>query len=104
MAPFAPHTHVVLVGDVVVVELTWALQASYRLPRAPIAAALRGLLEAEHLVFESTDRLRRALLSFESGSAGFADCLIDERGRDARSVSLVTFDRARLSQLGVVEP
>lgn len=92
------------VGDVVVAELTWVLQASYRLPRAQVAAALRGLLEAEHVVFESTDRLRRALLRFQSGAAGFAECLIDERGRDAGCVSLVTFDRARLGRPGVMEP
>jgi predicted nucleic-acid-binding protein len=92
------------VGDVVVAELTWVLRASYRFERAQIAAALRALLEAEHLVFESTDLLRRALLQFQSGSAGFADCLTAERGREAGCATLVTFDRALLGQSGVAEP
>lgn len=92
------------VGDVVVAELTWVLRASYRFERAQIAAALRALLEAEHLVFESTDRLRRALVRYQGGVAGFADYLIDERGRDAGCATLVTFDRALLGEPGVVEP
>lgn len=92
------------VGDVVLADLTWVLRASYRFERAQIANVLHALLEAEHLIFESSDRLRRALHRFQGGAAGFADCLIDERGRELGCTRLVTFDRALLGQPGVFEP
>lgn len=92
------------VGDVVLAELTWVLRASYRFERSQIAEVLRALLEAEHLVFESSDRLRRALNRYQGSAAGFADCLIDERGRELGCTSLTTFDRALIGQPGVVEP
>lgn len=56
------------------------------------------------LVFESSDRLRRALHRFQGGTAGFADCMTDERGRELGCTRLVTFDRALLGLAGVVEP
>jgi len=92
------------VGDVVLAEMVWVLQARYRLPRPEIVGALRALLEAEHVVFESTDRCLRALGRFEAGRGGFADYLIAERASDAGGASLATFDQALLSEGGTVEP
>ncbi len=88
------------VGDVVLAEVVWVLQGRYRVAREEIAGALRGLLEAEHLTFESTDRCLRALRRFEAGRGGFADYLIAERAADAGCTSLATFDEALLAEPG----
>ena len=92
------------VGDVVLAEVVWVLQARYRLARPEIVGALRALLEAEQVVFESTDRCLRALRRFEAGRGGFADYLIAERASDAGCASLATFDQALLAESDTVEP
>ena len=92
------------VGDVVLAEVVWVLQGRYRLPRAEITTALRALLEAEHLAFESTDRCLRALRRFAAGRAGFADYLIAERSLDAGCEVLATFDARLLSEQGTAAP
>lgn len=84
------------IGDVVLAEVVWVLQARYRLSRTEIEGALKALLEAEHLVFESTDRCLRALRRFGAGSGGFADYLIAERAADEGCSALATFDQALL--------
>lgn len=84
------------IGDVVLAELVWVLQSSYRLSRSEIAAALRALLEAEHLHFESMDRCLRALRRYRAGKGGFADYLIAERSADAGCATLATFDAGLL--------
>lgn len=93
-----------LVGDVVLAEVVWVLQGRYRLARVELAGALRALLEAEHLVFESTDRCLRALRRYEAGRGGFADYLIAERASDAGCSNLATFDQAILSEAGTIAP
>ena len=92
------------VGDVVLAEVVWVLQGRYRLARVEVAGALRALLEAEHLVFESTDRCLRALRRYEAGRGGFADYLITERASDAGCSNLATFDQAILSEAGTIAP
>jgi predicted nucleic-acid-binding protein len=90
--------HAFFVGDVVLAEVVWVLQARYRLSRSEVEGALRALLEAEHLTFESTDRCLRALRRFGTGAGGFSDYLIAERAADGGCVSLATFDRALLAE------
>jgi predicted nucleic-acid-binding protein len=99
------------VGDVVLAELSWVLRSAYRVPPDEIAGALTALLEASHLEFEashlefeSADRVRRALLAFTEGRAGFADYLLLERAREAGCDSLAAFDVALRGAPGVVEP
>ena len=92
------------VGDVVLAEVVWVLQARYRLARSEIVRALRALLEAEHVVFESTDRCLRALRRYEAGRGGFADYLIAERALDAGCANLATFDQTLLAESDTFAP
>jgi len=92
------------VGEVVLAELIWVLASRYRCGRDEIAKVVRQLTEVQELVFESTDRVVRALRSFESGRGGFADYLISERARDAGCSSVATFDRALHTDGGFVPP
>ena len=85
---------VAYVCDVVVCELVWVLQACYKLDRRRIAAALKQLLAARQLSFDSPDRLARALSAFEQGRGALADYVICEHARAAECDSVVTFDKA----------
>jgi predicted nucleic-acid-binding protein len=89
---------------VVLAEITWVLHRCYGYHRSEIANALRALLEAEHLAFQSTERCLRALHRYETGRGGLADYLIAESGRDAGCRSMATFDEALLGESGFVEP
>ncbi len=92
------------IGDVVLAEVVWVLQSRYRLGRAAIADAVRALLEAEHLTFESADRCLRAVRRYAAGKGGFADYLIAERARDAGCTQVVTFDQDLLGEADFSAP
>lgn len=82
------------VCDVVLCEVVWVLQACYKLERKQIAAALRQLLAARQLSFDSPDRLARALTAFEQGRGDLADYVIREQARSIECLCVVTFDKA----------
>lgn len=82
------------VSDVVLCEVVWVLQACYKLGRKQIAGALSQLLAARQLKFDSSDRLSRALASFEKGRGDLADYVIREHARSGDCDCVVTFDKA----------
>lgn len=88
----------VRVSDVVVCELVWVLRSSYQFGREQITSTLEQLLPARQLVFDSPDRLIRALRSFEAGRGDFADYVIREEARMAGCDSIVTFDKTLLRE------
>ncbi len=90
------------VGEVVLAEVVWVLASRYRCDRDEIASVVRQLTQVQELHFESTDRVVRALRSFESGEGGFADYLIAARARDAGCSSVATLDRALHADSGFV--
>lgn len=63
----------------VLVDLVWVLERAYDLQRTDIAQALDGLLEAQELVIETTDRV--AVAVDRKGGAGFADQMVNLAGR-----------------------
>ena len=92
------------VPEVVICEVVWVLETSYKVVRPEIAAVLGQLLLAQHLTFPSTERLRKALGAFTSGRGDFADYLIREVALDSGCESVATFDRALLREAGFVSP
>lgn len=92
------------VSDVVMCELVWVLERSYRIRRPEILAGLKPLLRTRQLAFSSTDRLVRALASYEKGRGGFSDYLIREHAREAGYASVATFDRDLLGEPGFLAP
>ncbi|OYU17028.1 MAG: hypothetical protein CFE34_17890 [Rhodobacteraceae bacterium PARR1] len=77
----------------VMVELVWVLERAYRLPRADIARALDGLLEAREIVIEAADRVAIALDRYRKGGPGFADQMIALAGQGAGCHETDSFDR-----------
>ena len=92
------------VGDVVLAEVCWVLSSRYHCGREELAAVVRQLTEAEELVFESTERVVRALRAYQHGKGGFADYLIESRAQDAGCSRVLTFDRALLAEAGFESP
>ena len=86
---------------VVVVELVWVLEASYRYKKNEIEEVLEKLLRSRDLVIERTEIVWQALRKFNTGNADFEDCLIERSGRAADCQYTVTFDRAAASTAGM---
>lgn len=77
----------------VLVELVWVLERAYGLPRADIARALDGLLEACELIIEAADHVAIAVDRYRRGGPGFADQMVALAGQGAGCRETVTLDR-----------
>ncbi|MCO6388167.1 hypothetical protein GTK01_14240 [Aliihoeflea sp. 40Bstr573] len=78
----------------VMMEFFWVLRARYKLPRPALAGAIRSLLEIEHLEFEAFDTVGKALTTFETGIADFADAVVALRNQELGASATLTFDKA----------
>jgi predicted nucleic-acid-binding protein len=86
---------------IVVVELVWVLEVSYRFSKNEIEQVLETLLRSKELVVERAEIFAQALRKFNSGHADFADCLIERCGHAAECEYTVTFDRNAASAAGM---
>lgn len=91
------------VSDVVMCEVVWVLERSYKLRKAQISQVLGNLLRARNLAFSSSDRLARALEAYKAGLGDFADYLIREHARASGCEAVATFDSDLLKEPGFVE-
>ncbi len=80
------------INRLVLAEVVWVLESSYRLPRLAIVSALRLLLDASQLSIEDIEDARTALLEYEDG-AGFSDSLIAAANTRAGCEYTATLDR-----------
>lgn len=78
------------VSSVTLVEFVWVLEDAYEVDTAEVLRIVRKLLDAEHIVIEQEDAVRRSL---ESDHGDFADRLIHFAGVAAGCERTVTFDR-----------
>jgi predicted nucleic-acid-binding protein len=81
------------VGVVVLCETIWVLRSLYRVAKAEVVAALRGVLGSSHLVVEERDRVLAALESYSAGPGDFADFVVRESALAAGCSSVATFER-----------
>ncbi len=86
---------------VALVELVWVLGAGYKLPRAQLAAVLETLLRSKELVIDRADLVMQALARFSSGSADFADALIERTAAAAGCTTTMTFDQGAVKAAGM---
>ena len=82
------------VALVSVVEIAWVLSSAYNLDRAQLVQAFEGLLRTKELVIENAETVWKAVRSFQSSNADFADCLIERAAAVAGCEKTMTFDRA----------
>lgn len=86
---------------IVIVELVWVLEVSYRFKKNEIEQVLETLLRSKELVIERAEVVFQALRKFSASRADFADCLIERCGHAAECQHTVTFDRNAASASGM---
>jgi len=82
---------------IVMTELVWVLEVSYRFKKGEIAEVLEALLRSKELIVERAEIVWQALRKFRSTKADFADCLIERLGYAAECAHTITFDRRAAS-------
>jgi predicted nucleic-acid-binding protein len=87
------------INRVVLAEVVWVLESSYKLPRVAVASALWLLLDANQLSIEEVEDARAALRQYEDG-ADFADSLIAASNARAGCEYTATFDRRAIGRGG----
>jgi predicted nucleic-acid-binding protein len=78
---------------IVIAELVWVLEVSYRFKKNEIEQVLETLLRSKELAVERAEIVLQALRKFSVSQADFADCLIERSGHAAECQYTVTFDR-----------
>jgi len=78
---------------VVIAELIWVLQFSYRFDKHDIGKVLERLLRSKELILEKKETVSQALTKYRTSHADFADCLIERCGRNAGCQHVLTFDK-----------
>ena len=90
-----------LVTDVVLVEAVWTLRSAFEQDKHAQLIAVRSLLEETAFAFEDREAVAAALTLFESGSCGFADCLVVAKHARQGCDFTATFDRGMRKLPGV---
>ena len=86
---------------IVIVELVWVLEVSYRFKKNEIEQVLETLLRSKELVIERAEIVWQALRRFTASRADFADCLIERCGHAAECKYTVTFDQNAAGAAGM---
>lgn len=86
---------------VVMVELAWVLEGAYALDRDQLVNAFETLLRAKGFVVERAAVVWKAVRTFRSGKADFADALIEKSAASAGCDRTVTFDRGAVKHCGM---
>lgn len=81
------------VSLVVIAELVWVLDFSYRFNKHEIEHVVERLLRSKELVLERAEIVSQALRKFRVSRANFADCLIERCGNAAECQYVLTFDK-----------
>jgi predicted nucleic-acid-binding protein len=90
-----------LVTDVVLVEAVWTLKSAFEQDKQAQLIAVRSVLEETAFAFEDREAVAAALTLFESGSCGFADCLVVAKHARQGCDFTATFDRGMRKLPGV---
>ena len=92
-----------LVNLPVLMEFFWVLRSRYKLPRARLAAVMRDLLGVEYIEFEALEVVGKALATYETGAADFADMIVALRNRDLGAAHTFTFDEDAARSISSME-
>lgn len=78
---------------VVIVEVVWVLEVSYRFNKRELEQVLETLLRSKELVVERAEIVWQTLRKFSAGNADLADCLIERSCHAVECEYTLTFDR-----------
>ena len=82
-----------LISSIVLCELVWVFESAYLYEKALICEVLERLLITAEFEVEAAFEAGSALKEFQTGSADFADCLIQHLNHSRGCDYTVTFDR-----------
>jgi len=82
------------ISILVLCEVVWVLDRSYRQSKSAIVATLERIVEADLFVIEHDVLVRQGIEAYRSGKGNFADYLIGGLARHAGCLDTVTFDHA----------
>jgi predicted nucleic-acid-binding protein len=82
------------INPIVLAELAWTLDRTYKLNRTSVAERIDRILNSAEFVVPFADATAAALEKYRSGSAGFTDYLLAEINRSFNCETTFTFDRA----------
>jgi len=86
---------------IVIAELVWVLEASYRFKKNEVEQVLGILLRSKELVIERAEIVAQALRKFSASRADFADCLVERSAHAAECKYTLTFDRNAATGAGM---
>ncbi len=86
---------------VAVVEFVWVLVSCYGLKRDQVAEAIYGILRTKEFIVDRTEQVAQALRVYKTGSADFADCLIERCATSAGCERTMTFDASAAKSAGM---
>ncbi len=89
------------ISIIVIAELVWVLEVSYRFKKNEVERVLDTLLRSKELVIERAEVVWQALRKFSATRADFVDCLIERCGHAAECQYTVTFDQKAASAAGM---
>ena len=78
---------------IVIAEVVWVLQFSYRFKKDEIEQVVERLLRSKELILERAEIVSQALRRFRASPANFADCLIERCCHAAECQYVLTFDK-----------
>ena len=82
-------------------EAIWTLRSAFDQDKDAQLRAVRSLLDETAFAFEDREAVAGALSLFESGSCGFADCLVVSKHARQGCDFTATFDRGMRKVPGV---
>jgi predicted nucleic-acid-binding protein len=83
------------------VELVWVLDSCFDLGRTQLAEALEAVLRTREFVVENADIVWKAARLYRTGSADFADHVIERSAAFAGCTRTMTFDQRAASAGGM---
>lgn len=81
------------VSLVTLIQVVWVSETCYDAQRKEVAEIVRNLLGARQLVLQETETIWKALRLFESGTADFADYMVERLAAGAGCSETFTFDK-----------
>ena len=92
------------IGPIALAETIWTLAHRAKVPKDALAHAIRDLGLTRPFSYFNDSVVEAALAMFESGKAGFSDCLIRAMDAHAGCTETLTFDQRAVSLPGFTHP
>lgn len=91
------------ISTVSLVEVVWVLEGCYGSTKDEVVDIVERLLRVKQLLVQDAEMVWQAVRLFRNGKADFADCLIERAGSTHGCDHTVSFDKAAVKAVGMVQ-